>query len=484
MSELLNYILNNEDAFRRNRLPSLYSDFTLQKRTNPDGYAVNIAAWEQALTKAAKRGYTFSRGVRPRSGSIENPKESKAGRKKTDHLIIRTDESLLRDLELAEWGRPVALGAVFDEAMRKRSMIPLALYKASETSLQKAQWRLIDPAALSPWNVVSWGVRQLKGIVIGPDGESAPNLQVQELVLVENLQEAAELIVKKATTNSISQLDQIYSKQSFIEEFASVLHDATELSDSDFDVLLLYLSRDSNAIAYDGKTIKFKPKDKTAEITPEDKSIASIKTLISTLSKQVKSLEDKIADLTASAKTALSNKNRISALSAVKSRKMVEHNLQQRLNTLAQLEEVYSKIEQAAGQVEIVQVMEASTGVLRSLHAQIGGAERVEDVMDELREEMSKVDEVGSIINEAGPVFDESEIDEELAAMEKSDHEEKEKKEAEATQRNLAELDSIKQASDETAGQTQRAKDVDSQLAHSIDKLSNMTMEERPLPAN
>lgn len=34
-------------------------------------------------------------------------------RKKTDHLILRTDESLLRDLELPEWGRPVALGAVF-----------------------------------------------------------------------------------------------------------------------------------------------------------------------------------------------------------------------------------------------------------------------------------------------------------------------------------------------------------------------------------
>lgn len=97
----------------RNRLPSLYSDFALQKKTNPDGYAVNVAAWEQALNHAAKRGYTSSRGVRVRSGSSASQKNAAPSRKKTDHLILRTDESLLRDLELPELGRPVALGAVF-----------------------------------------------------------------------------------------------------------------------------------------------------------------------------------------------------------------------------------------------------------------------------------------------------------------------------------------------------------------------------------
>lgn len=204
---------------------------------------------------------------------------------------------------------------------------------------------------------------------------------------------------------------------------------------------------------------------------------------MSTISGQVSNLEAKIEELTASAKTALTNKNRISAMAAVRSKKMAEHNLQQRLNTLAQLEEVYSKIEQAAGQVELVQVMEASTGVLRGLHAQIGGAEKVEDVVEELREEMAKVDEIGSIVNEAAPVIDEGQIDDELEALEKSDQEAKEKEEAEETRRKLAELDSIKQASSEAARQAQAGKDVDSQLAESIGKLSNMSVEDRPLPA-
>ena len=70
------------------------------------------------------------------------------------------------------------------------------------------------------------------------------------------LKEAADLVIKKATGGNSSKLDLIYSKESFVEEYATILHDASELSDSDFDVLLLYLSRDCGAIAYDGKVCR------------------------------------------------------------------------------------------------------------------------------------------------------------------------------------------------------------------------------------
>lgn len=99
---------------------------------------------------------------------------------------------------------------------------------------------------------MSWGARQLKGFVVS-ESDSAPKLQVQELVLVENLQETAERTVKKATGGTSSKLDLILSKEQFAEKFAGILNDATELSDLDLEVLLIYLSRDSGAIAYDGK---------------------------------------------------------------------------------------------------------------------------------------------------------------------------------------------------------------------------------------
>ncbi|XHG04333.1 hypothetical protein AWENTII_007607 [Aspergillus wentii] len=357
-------------------------------------------------------------------------------------------------------------------------MVPVQSYISNPASLRKSQWNIIDPAALSPWNVMSWGMKQLRGIVVGSD-ESSGRLQVQELVLVENLQEAASRVSKQAMDHSSSKMDLVYTKEGFMSRFSRVLNEDSQLSESDFDILLLYLSRDSGAIAYDGKTIKFRPSDNAPrEITQQDTSIASMRTLMSTISQQVETLEKKINELNSTAKAALQNKNRISALSAVRSKKLAEHNLQQRLNTLVQLEEVYTKIEQAADQVEYIQMMEASTGVLRGLHTQIGGATRVEDVVDELREEMSKVDEVGSIMNEAGPEIDETEIDDELEELENTQREAKEEEEAEATRRKLAELDNLEQTTKDAARTAASEKHVDSDIAESIGRLSRMSVED------
>ncbi|OJI80874.1 hypothetical protein ASPTUDRAFT_788380 [Aspergillus tubingensis CBS 134.48] len=460
MTTLLQYILS-QDSFRKNRLPSLYSDFPIHRKTNPEGYTTNIAAWEHALTSAAKHGYIAPHGP--------------ASKGKANHLILRADESLLRDLEIPGCGRPVALGVVFDEATRNRTMVPLHLYRTNPASLRKPQWG-IDTSVLSPWAVMSWGMKQLKGVVIGGE-EATPRLQPQELVLVENLKEAADRVVKSATANSPSKTDLVYSKESFVNEFAGVLDEGTRLSDVDMDVLLLYMSRDSGAIAYDGKTIKFRTSDASKDITEQDTAVASIKTLMATMAKQVENLENKITELNATAKMALQNKNRVSALSAVRSKKLAEHNLKQRLDTLMQLEEVYSKIEQATDQVQFVKVMEASTGALRGLHAQIGGAERVEDVVEELREEMSKVDEVGNIMNEAGPQIDETEIDDELQELENKEREEMEEKEAEETRKKLAELDSLQQGAQEAARRTAAERAVESELE---DRLSRMSVEEGP----
>lgn len=205
--------------------------------------------------------------------------------------------------------------------------------------------------------------------------------------------------------------------------------------------------------------------------------MASIKSLMATMATQVESLEKKIDELNLTAKTALQNKNRVSALSAVRSKKLAEHNLKQRFDTLMQLEEVYSKIEQATDQVEFVKVMESSAGALRGLHAQIGGAARVEDVVEELRDEMTKVDEVGNILNEAGPQIDEMEIDEELEELENKEREAREEKEAEETRNKLAELDKLEQRAKEAARSAAAERDLDSELE---ERLSRMSVEETP----
>lgn len=67
-------------------------------------------------------------------------------------------------------------------------MIPLQLYNITGESLQTKQWSLLGPEMLSPWRAMSWGMRQLRGFVVGSDAMNAsPRVGGEELVLVENL---------------------------------------------------------------------------------------------------------------------------------------------------------------------------------------------------------------------------------------------------------------------------------------------------------
>jgi charged multivesicular body protein 7 len=238
-------------------------------------------------------------------------------------------------------------------------------------------------------------------------------------------------------------------------------------------VLLTHLSRDRNAITYSTKsgTIKLKAPSELspAAITDEDISIAKLRTLISSLEPQIEQLSSRVAELDKKARDSVATKQLTTAKAALRSKKLVDTKLQQRNATLASLEEVYAKIEQAADQLEIVKVMETSSQTLKNLNKQTGGVEKVQDVMDGLRDEMMNVDEISQTINEvsAGEI-DEGEVDDELAALENVEKEKqaeierkaREKKEdaeaeetrkteaadAEETRKKLAELDRMVEA--------------------------------------
>ncbi len=95
----------SDSACYRARLPSLYSDFRLQRTTNPDGYTANVSAWQAALAKAARAGLLPSRS----DGS--------------DLLILNTGQELLRALETEELGRPLALETVVVGKYQARTTI-------------------------------------------------------------------------------------------------------------------------------------------------------------------------------------------------------------------------------------------------------------------------------------------------------------------------------------------------------------------------
>jgi charged multivesicular body protein 7 len=215
-------------------------------------------------------------------------------------------------------------------------------------------------------------------------------------------------------------------------------------------------------------------------ITSQDSDIASLKSLISNLNIQCTTLTTRITTLAARASASVKTGNRVSALSALRSKKLAEKNLEQRSDTLHKLEEVYTRIEHAVDQVEVVKVMDASAGVLRSLNQKVGGVENVENVIERLQEEMGKVDEVGRLLEEplnAGAVVDESEIDDELEALEQEERREREEKEAEMTTRRLRELEKLGAGKKEAEGK-QADVSASSQMEESTKRLSQMSLRE------
>ncbi|EHA47284.1 SNF7 family protein [Pyricularia oryzae 70-15] len=425
MGDIVEYLCQNEPSFRKARLPALYSDFIGQRASNPDGYAANVSAWRRALATVARSGLVNAAG----SGSPNT-------------LVLVTDESLVRALESRQYGRPLALGVVVQEAIAAGDLIPLKDFLSAKQSIydKSSSWGAL------PLNVVSWGFRQLGAMAgLGGPSEKMPKAQ---LVVVANLELAAKAFGEK-TADASSRFERTWSKPHFLKTVAASLLPSgpsgpMTLSPTDVDVLLTFLSRDKDLVVYDGNTIRMKDAtgQESSMITQEDVAIAQLKELREYLGHQTRILERRIEDLAAAAKDAVAKKNRVSALAALKSKKLAETSLASRFATLSQLEEVASRIEQAADQVQLVKVMDTSTEALRGLNEQIGGVERVEDVVDRLREQMDAVDEVGTILAESGPGLDEGELDDELAALEG----EEKKKEEETAERMRKEAQAVKEA--------------------------------------
>lgn len=397
------------------------------------------------------------------------------------------DDDLLRALDTKEWGMPLALGTVVREAVDGREMMPAKEYMAAKESIYRRSW------ILSPWSVLSWGFKQA-GLTRGAGGEDKlPNMKV---VILKNVEEAGKEVLKRMAEQH-SRVDRIYSKQMFYHEYEDVLGDSTRISHQDLEILLKHLTRDKGEAAYDGQTIKFKAKTDTAPpvITQEDATIASLKTLIVDLEGQISSISEKVDRLAQQARDAVARKNTVAAKSALRSKKLAEAHLTKQLAVFGQLEEVYTKIEQAADQVELVRIMEGTTGVLKSLNKEVGGIERVDDVVDQLKEEMIKVDEVGGVIAEVGQAvaIDEDELDDELEAMEAQEKEkteavekqargEREKVEAQETKRKFQELEKMEKdarVADESREKKQKENErplQERELEESIQGLQRLSM--------
>lgn len=81
-----------------------------------------------------------------------------------DRFVMRTGEELSRALQTQEFGRPLALGAVVQDAVDRKEFVPLAEFLNAQKSIYATSW------IPTPWQAVRWGLKQL-GVVGGESAE-------------------------------------------------------------------------------------------------------------------------------------------------------------------------------------------------------------------------------------------------------------------------------------------------------------------------
>lgn len=302
---------------------------------------------------------------------------------------------------------------MLDEILRQGRLLPLKDFLSAEHSIYQKKW------VPGLGTILSWILRQagLPMTSLDKDGR----LKSAQLVMLPNLEAICQKIEAYRALKSDAITDRVLNREAFSHILENEIN--APLSTTEQDVLLKYLQRDKAMLTYDSNTVKFKSSsDPTPQpITQEDVSIAALTALISSINTQVSALNTKIEQLQIEAKAAVEHKNKTRAIAALRSKRLAEQTLKSRSDTLYKLEEVYTAIQQASDQVTLVQVMQTSAQTLKSLNKQVGGAERVDSIMDDLREQMDETADVQKIIQEplAGDssIVDEDELDAEFEAM-------------------------------------------------------------------
>ncbi|KAI5820973.1 Snf7-domain-containing protein [Pyronema omphalodes] len=427
MSELLNFVLAHPQ-FREARLPSLYSDFTPLRTLNPTGFSANTLAWTTVLSSSLAAGHFPDRLILPVS-----------------HLTSA--------LSHPTFGRPLALGIALAEAQHSGTLYPLSQFLSSPTSIY--HWTYLG--SLFSWGLTKTGLR----------GPPTKPITEGKWVMIECVEKAAEIVAE--AMRGRDRVDRVMTVDLFREEVAS------DLSVDDVKVLLKFMSRDKGMAAWDGeKGVVVFGETQAGE---SDIAVAGLKGTLLGIKRRVEELEEDVERCTATAKLAVDRGNKVKAMAALRSRKTVEKALEEKTKAMITVEDVLAGLRSAQDNVELLEVLEKSGKAMASLNKELGGTERVDRIMEGLREERENVEEVNRVLAEAGDVMDEEGVEEELEAMLKDV---KEEEAAEKRRKTLEEMPSVPK-------KPTKERDLERELSDSLQGMtlgSSKTEEKEAQPEN
>jgi len=158
---------------------------------------------------------------------------------------------------------------------------------------------------------------------------------------------------------------------------------------------------------------------KAKKVPTAQESIMKLKDTLEVLEKREKYLETKIEkELTEAKKNATKNKR--GALMALKRKKAYEGQIEKIAGARLTIEQQLMAIEDANVNVEAISAMRSGASALRNIHGNLN-INKVDDVMDEIRDQMDLAKEITDAISQPvgfGQEFDDDELSKELDDLE------------------------------------------------------------------
>ncbi|KAL4253181.1 hypothetical protein ABKN59_004148 [Abortiporus biennis] len=399
------------------RLKSLYSDFLRQKHSNPTSYASNVEWWRRTLEAVVLRGWQSS---------------SSTDSLTSDRLILHASgPTFSEEFRFEGVGKPLSLAGVIAELCEEKAYFPLQQFLNGTQSIYDPGWLPLRIASFLVGKPLWWALEQLN--IVNPEehvgGHASDTERWRKVkgdyVVLSLLEKAADAVLQRQ------------------QKFAGIALPGVTLSDTDMRVLLKHLERDKKAVIVRGEAIKFVEQADSSEldVSAVDTGVLELKTGVENLQAQVDNIQRQIEDTTEKTSFALRRKQKEVALSYLRSRKLLQDILKKRLSSLETLHAALIRVEQAAGDVEIMKSYESSTATLRAIlsHPSLQ-REKIEETMDAMssaQADFKEIDEaiqLGNTMAEAESGIDDAELQAELdglvKAVEKEQAEEKERAQA------------------------------------------------------
>ncbi|VVT58762.1 uncharacterized protein SAPINGB_P006371 [Magnusiomyces paraingens] len=414
-------------SFTKSRVHSLYSDFRKLAESNPEGYSANIAAWKSALWVVLG-----TPGLMP------------------DTLLLTADADLIALFDTSLLGTPLALDTVFDQLVKDGTLIPLKQFvdPARAPIRSSRPWWSNVP---TPRSAFSWALS--KTGFYDPNWHSALNrvhgtLRPERYVAVSCIDTMSNLLldaIRKdyaATSKTHHEVITIgtpggYTRSVYTKELFYTLYNtlsvppktppyttsqrvSVNLSETDLDVLLEYLSKDKPRLVYKDDTIKI---DLSAEqvsdlvpISEKDRAVANMRGTIEAVLHRVDTLSAHITVCEDKARVALAAGRKPVARYALRSRRLAQSSQESALGMLANLETTLHSIDTATDNAGVMAALQSGIHILTNLNSEIGSVEKVAELVDELDEAVADTEEIGRQIGTLSQV-DEDLVEDELQEL-------------------------------------------------------------------